>query len=281
MSATSTADPGALLQRQVAEHRLELPMLPAVAAEVLALVQQETTDAARLAAVVHRDQTLASNVLRVANSALHAGQVPCASLQQAVGRLGMQAITEIALAVAVKGRVFAHPAFAEAGALLWRHSVVTGFFTKEIARLRQRDVEIAFLCGLLHDVGKPMLLATAERLLRAAAVDSDALAAALHEHHAAAGVALAQQWRLPDQIVECIHHHHAWEQAQRFPELTMTVHLADLLAHAVAGGQPGEAPAAASIRWHPVLARLDLDPGQLVQLGARGEEARLFAAGMR
>lgn len=102
----NVADLTLLLAQQVAEQSLSLPMLPAVANEVLALTQAETTDAARLSQVMHRDPALASNVLRVANSAAFVGQVPCASLQQAVSRLGLQRVTEIALALAVKGSVF-------------------------------------------------------------------------------------------------------------------------------------------------------------------------------
>ena len=33
-------------------------------------------------------------------------------------------------------------------------------YAKEIARLRRSNVEGAFLCGLLHDIGKPVLLQT-------------------------------------------------------------------------------------------------------------------------
>ena len=66
----------------------------------------------------------------------------------------MQAITEIAVAVSVRSRLFANEACASLLQALWRHSVLTAFFTKAIARVRRRNVEIAFLCGLLHDLGK-------------------------------------------------------------------------------------------------------------------------------
>src|SRR5688572_33207290 len=91
---TATSDLSRLFARQMAEQQLELPTMPGTASEVMQLCQEETTDAARLSAVIHRDQTIASNVLRVANSAVHAGQVPCVSLQQAVSRLGQQLITD-------------------------------------------------------------------------------------------------------------------------------------------------------------------------------------------
>ncbi len=151
---SSTTDLSRLFGGLIAGQRLELPPMPATAAEVMDLCQQETTDAAKLSAVVHRDQTIASNVLRVANSVAYAGQVPCSSLQQACSRLGMQLISEIATAVAVRGRMFADARCAALLTALWRHSVLAGFFSKEIARARRRNVDVAFLCGLLHDIGK-------------------------------------------------------------------------------------------------------------------------------
>ena len=131
---TATSDLSRVFARQIADRKIELPPMPGTASEVMALCQSESTDAAKLSAVIHRDQTIASNVLRVANSAAYAGQVPCSSLQQAVSRLGMQLITEIAMAVSVRGRMFANKTCAELLGTLWKHSILTGFFTKEIAR---------------------------------------------------------------------------------------------------------------------------------------------------
>lgn len=279
--STIVADLAAALADRLQERQLELPVLPGVAAEVLALSQQETTDAARLSAVVHRDQALAGNVLRVANSAAYAGQVPCSSLQQAVSRLGLQLVGEIAIAVALKGRLFAGTFGAELFAELWRHSVLTAFFTKEIARLRRRNVEIAFLCGLLHDVGKAVLLAEVARLGTASSRSLGEVAAAIDVHHEAAGVQLARHWQLPDQIAECIECHHDVRRAKRFAEMAMTVQLADLLACEVAPTGHEPAPTIAVLERHPVLASLNLYPDQLAALLARRDDALRLVEGMR
>src|SRR5690606_25449766 len=141
--STATSELSRAFAQQIHDRELELPMLPSTAAEVMSLCQLESTDAAKLSAVIHRDQTIAVNVLRVANSAAFAGQVGCASLQQAVSRLGMQLTAEIAMAVSVRGRLFESDKCRKLLRELWRHSVLSGFFAKEIARLRRRNVEIA------------------------------------------------------------------------------------------------------------------------------------------
>ena len=203
---TATSDLSRVFARQIADRKIELPPMPGTASEVMALCQSESTDAAKLSAVIHRDQTIASNVLRVANSAAYAGQVPCSSLQQAVSRLGMQLITEIAMAVSVRGRMFANKTCAELLGSLWKHSILTGFFTKEIARARRRNVEIAFLCGLLHDVGKAVLVNNVDRVLgkNDLALPIAVLLEALDEQHIPAGTLLAREWKLPDQVAEAI-----------------------------------------------------------------------------
>lgn len=280
---TATTDLSRLFARQIAEKKLELPTMPGTAAEVMTLCQQETTDAAKLSAVLHRDQTIASNVLRVANSAAYAGQMPCASLQQAVSRLGMQLITEIAMAVSVRGRMFANPKCAELLAALWKHSVLTGFYTKEIARLRRRNVEIAFLCGLLHDLGKAVLLNNVDRVVGKNDLEIPIayLLAAVDEQHVQAGVLLAGDWKLPEQIAEAVLCHHDYAAAKRFQDMAMTVCLADQLSHLIAPGPFCDPPTEEALKAHPVLVGLNLYPDQMNELLQKRDRALLVTEGMR
>jgi len=279
-TATGSFELSALLGRLIAEQRIELPILPAVALEVMAACQQQETDAQKLSAIIHRDQALAANVLRVANSAAYVGQIPCASLTQAVGRLGMQLIAEIAVAVAVKGRAFAGRTCADLFEQLWRHAVITGFFTKEIARMRRRNVESAFLCGLLHDIGKAVLLATVGKHFEDGRVELAAIAHALQEHHATVGSQLARGWRLPPQIVEAIECHHDYDRAKTAQEAAMTVCLADMLAHFVSPTPDVQTVMASALRRHPVLLALNLYADQLDALLVRADKAIALAAGM-
>ena len=247
---------------------IELPMLPAVAQEVLALCQSEDVDAEQLSAVLHRDPSLASHVLRVANSPLYSGNVPIVSLQQAISRMGLQALSEIAIAVAVRGKVFEHAEAQGSMVAMWEHSVATALFAKEIARSRRRNVESAFLCGLLHDIGKPVILTTLYDCRDALPVElsEDVIHAVLDAHHSWVGEKLAELWQLPPSVAESIRYHHdEYDEAPSAAEAAMLTCLADYLAHLVLPNE--QRPTSEDdVRDLPVLESLNIYPDELEAL---------------
>lgn len=269
--------------RLIEARQVELPPMPGTAAQVMDLCQQPDTDAAKLSSVIHSDQTIASNVLRVANSVAYCGEVPCSSLQQAVSRLGMQMITEIAMAVSVRGRMFGNAVCVELLDALWQHSVLAGFYTKEIARMRRRNVEIAFLCGLLHDVGKAVLLSNVDRVLGKLPVSVPVveLHRAVQEQHIAAGILLAEEWKLPDQVTEAIACHHDTSKAESFADMAMTVQLADMLSHYTAPSLLADAITEEDLRGQEVLVGLNIYSDQLDELLAMKERALEVTEGMQ
>jgi HD-like signal output (HDOD) protein len=251
------------LEDRIRTNSFELPMLPKVAGEVMEMCNADDTDAAKLSQTIHRDQSLAGHVLRVANSPAIRPQTPIVSLQQAISRLGMQQIVEIALAISVKGKVFSSSKHMDLVHDLWGQSVASGCFAKEVARQRRRNVETTFLCGLLHNVGKPVVLdavTTLEEDVGRSFPREDVLRA-LDAYHAEVGGQLALHWQLPPPVVEAIRHHEDYNEASAFAEVAMTVNLAMYLARLAI--EPDEAARAANlldIQQMQVLEDLNLYP---------------------
>lgn len=213
---------------------LELPLLPEATAMVLAECQDERCDAARLARWITRDQALALHVLRIANSSVYAPREPIVSLQQAISRLGLGTLCEITLAVTLHARIFRAPGFEARLEELWRHSAVAGIFAKEIARAARRNVESAFLCGLLHDVGRPVVLQRALDVWDegwGAAPAAHVLEAAMDAFHERVGALLAERWDMAPWLVESIRAHHDPARAGDHAEEAAIARLADLLSH--------------------------------------------------
>ena len=93
-------------------------------------------------------------------------------------------------------------------ALCFRRSLATAAFSQEIARIRRLNVEDAFLCGLLHDVGRPILLqalVNCRNCGQADGTDEELLLASEDQRIPMAG-RLVQSWELPERLSETIEH---------------------------------------------------------------------------
>jgi HD-like signal output (HDOD) protein len=198
-----------ILNAAIADGSLDLPPPPQIASEVMRLTRGDAvageagdTSAQELAQLIQRDIALAGQVMRVANSALYARRTPVVTLPQAIAWLGIREIRNIAFAVAVQGQVFNSSYFRNEMADLWRESVITALFAQEIARLKRRNVESAYLCGLLHRVGMAVILSRVGSAVIKNKVTPEAgqvlqLAA---RHEARVGTLLAISWSLPPAV---------------------------------------------------------------------------------
>ena len=241
----------------------QLPLLPQVAAEVLALSQDPRSDSARLCALVQRDQSLAGHVLRLANSATRAARSPVVSLQQAVARLGMREVAGIAVATSLRSGIFQVAGHETRLAGLWTQSLATAAYAREVARLRRDGVESAYLCGLLHAVGKPVVLQAAAGVAEelGAPLSPAFLDQLIEAHYLAVGARVAARWNLPAKVAAAIAWHGAPEQAADYVQDAATTQLAAQLA---AGATPSPS------------ALLNLYPEDLAVLVAKAEVVRAF-----
>lgn len=134
------------------------------------MVYDPDAEAAKLAELIHQDQALAAHVIRIANSPAYMTRNPVVSLQHAVSMLGMNLMSELAFSASIKGSAFKVPGWDDEVKSLWHYSLASGAYAKEIARMRRFNVESAYLCGLLHGIGRPVVLQTLVALSRNRAV---------------------------------------------------------------------------------------------------------------
>jgi len=221
------------LSERVESGQLDLPVLPTTASRVLGLSQDSGCDIGEVAALIERDQSLAAHVLHIANSAAFSPTQKIVSLQQAITRLGLSTLCEVTVAIVLKGSAFEVPGFEPALKELWRHSAATGVFAKEIARTLRRNVEGAFLCGLLHDIGKPVTLSLLPSVCKEVKVKlTDEIAlAAMDQHHSLMGAMLVKEWELAPWVETVARHHHDYENATEHQTEVMVTCLADNLTH--------------------------------------------------
>ena len=194
----------------------ELPLLPQSLVNLLQLDPDEDDYFDRFEELAREDPALAVKIVGFANSAASAPMSPILSIQAALARMGVQPIRSLVASLSVQ-RVFTPVESSQVD--LWKHSIAVGTASQRIAMLlKSLDIEpgFAYLAGLLHDVGRFVMLEHASAdLLR---VDEsnwhtgdDLLAADLEVFlftHSELGYLACQRWGLPDEVADVVRSHH-------------------------------------------------------------------------
>jgi putative nucleotidyltransferase with HDIG domain len=261
-------DARAHLLERLASGRLELPIMPAAAAEVLVACRDEKAGVERIVQLVTRDPALTAHVLRVANSATYAASQPVTSPQAAISRVGLTTVTQIALAACVRDNVFQADRYRHLLAPVWPHSVMTAGWAREIATMKDHDVDGAFLAGLLHDVGRPIVIQALGRIeneTRHTFGDDQALTA-MDYLHPRVGGELMRHWKMPDWIVDAITWHHNPDEAPGHRAEAFTTAFAAILSDWILAG---DATAPPDVRHQGYSEALGIGPEGLERLLAR------------
>jgi len=203
---------------QILEEIKLVPALPASAAEAVHIVQDPNASLTDLESIIECDAGLATNILRLANSAYFGGRGSIATVKDATVRLGTKRIVQLVITTAVAPRMkiplsgYDMPA----GALL-AHSVATAVASEQMAHeLHLAAPEYTYTAGLLHDIGK-IVLGTylnveAKPIIDLAFGESvsfeEAERRVLGIDHGEVGAALLSLWRLPEEIVNVVRFHH-------------------------------------------------------------------------
>jgi putative nucleotidyltransferase with HDIG domain len=209
-----------------------LPMLPALATDVLRLAMDPDVSAMRITTVVAKDQVLATLVIRLANSAFSAPADDISSINEAVVRVGTSAVRNAVVAECLASRLQSPDVYGTQGRALVDHSIGAAYLASLIAEDAGESPEEAFLYGLLHDIGKLLILKLAHDSGRQLQPSSEEdLAELIAEKHAEFGGYLLEQWKLSERLVDPVVWHHQPDQAEQHPRAAAVAAAANRLAH--------------------------------------------------
>lgn len=202
-----------LILKRVAEDNLPLPPLPTTLAACMKVTGAGDFEFKALLPHLELDPMLAARMVRAARSAAAGPTATFNTLGEALARLGQKQV-KASLQEGAAERLFQSkdPEIARHSSLAWRHSVGVAMAARDLCALMSRsDGEEAYLAGLFHDIGKPVvagMMLEAERqiveLRSRAWVGSREWMWVLSRTHRKVGVALAEKWALPDVITGCI-----------------------------------------------------------------------------
>ncbi|HEY0712530.1 MAG TPA: HDOD domain-containing protein [Polyangia bacterium] len=212
------------------------PMLPAVAVELHGLAHRRDTDAAQISAVLERDPLLAARVLKISQSAAFGGASAITSLREAVARLGMRNLSDIAWEVAFDTRVFRSVKYGALMESIQRHSTACAHLCRLTGTVTKVASDYAFLCGLLHDVGMAAALIAFSESAALGAPPEALLGQVLRGCHTEASGTVARLWKLPDEVQTVISRHHGGPPDEAESPLTAILIVADVLAGELGAG---------------------------------------------
>ena len=207
--------------------------LPANASDIMVLALDPDVSVAQLVHVTSRDQVLAARMLRLANSAYCAPLEEITTISDAVVRLGTASVRNVVLATCMASRLQQGTAYGPMGTGLASHGIGSAFLCQAVAKRAGVNPEEAFLYGLVHDLGKLLVLQLAKDYAAAggAPVDPAELNALLARRHADFGGRMLADWRLPSVIQQPVVHHHHPQNCKEHPVEASVVYVANQLSH--------------------------------------------------
>jgi len=204
-----------LVQERFATGRVELPALPEVTERCLELLRRSNLGFTEVAKTINQVPHLRSRVMRLANSAAFPSLMPATTLDMAIARLGTEgmhdALVEFAARDVLEGRQ--QTRVKEALRRIWPQSIGAGLIAGNLCELLARDSETtyAYLAGLLHNIGKPLvgalLIDIEQQMMRAGErqpISEAVWIAAIEASHRQFGAALLRKWHLAHPIAEAI-----------------------------------------------------------------------------
>ncbi len=220
-----------------------LPSIPSVYVDLMRQLADPDCSAQDIADIIARDPAMTAKILQLANSAFFGVRRRIASSRDAVLYLGLDTLKSLALSVKVFSQFTARPRARFSIDRLAGHATLTGVLARKIATSEgasKQEVEDSFTAGLLHDIGKLVLVTAApekyeeaiEYAEKRGETHRDGERKIFGTTHAEVGTYLIWLWGLPDAVVEAVAYHHAPGlcPAPRFSPLT-AVHAANVLAY--------------------------------------------------
>lgn len=254
---------------EIAQKAGDLPALPQVASRVMQLVSDPETSAEALENVILRDQAMTAKVLKISNSALFGMRHRIGTLSQAIPLLGFRTLRSLVVAASTEA-LFRAKKSCFKDKILWEHSLAVALTARLLARESgYTEVEQAFIAGLIHDIGKPVLdknlgdeyQAVVEHVFNRQGTFHEAEMERFGFDHAEIGSLVVTKWKLAEELEEAVRLHHSPKKAELDPVLCASVSLANLIC--VKLGIGPERDSELDLSYAEATSMLNIDPEQL------------------
>jgi putative nucleotidyltransferase with HDIG domain len=202
---------------------VDLPTVPDIIQRILEKIEDTDSSIEKVVDCI-TDQILVAKILRICNSPYFKTASKVSTLKEAVVLMGLKTLLSIVTVHSLGS--FSSKNEAEVRKIL-SHSLVCGMIARQIAHDMGRNSDLAFICGLLHDIGKTIMLDMLDGYMLSLEQESKVI----EENHAEIGYLLAMKWNFGEDILECIRYHHSPDKATINRSMVELVYLANSMAH--------------------------------------------------
>ncbi len=226
---------------------VELVSFPETYFRISEALQCPKSSITHIADLISKDTALSAALLKLANSAMYGVPARVDSISRAAALIGGNALSLLALGVSAVNSFGAVPAKWVNMEAFWKHSVAVAVFGQVLgARKTPRAIERIFVGGMLHDVGRLVLLRHAPGVMTKVIAAAEAKRVPLVEmeremlgfDHAELGGSLLEGWGFPRSLSDLVRFHHLPEKQESSFTLAILA-AADTLAGAFLSGSSG------------------------------------------
>ena len=230
------------LRRKV-ERVSSLPTTPAVLKQISEIIERPDISLDEISNFISNDPALTTKILKMINSAVYGFPGRISSVSHATVLLGLNVIKGLLIGASI------FELMQESMSGLWEHSINCATTAKLIAQRKGlKEPEDVYAAGLLHDIGKVILILQFPEEYKKVMNETDVKGITIFEAeknhfaeaHAGVGSWLAEKWHFPVNLVESIKYHHEPHLSKNAPLETAIVHLADILVRARGFGFAGD-----------------------------------------
>lgn len=223
-----------------------IPPMPGAAQTAFQLSTDPDAAARDFIDVIESDESLSARVMKIANSVYFDRGEGSKTIEHAVQVIGLQELKSLLNACSLTD-IF--PSRHSARQQLWVNDVATAITARTLAaKLLPGKEDFAFLAGLMHDIGKLLILQQAEvkyarvlTLVQQGVPFSNAEEEVFAFNHSEVGTLVAEKWRFDEELIEAIQgHHERIDPAQAKGELNISqiIQISDLICHTCGFGHP-------------------------------------------
>ena len=247
----------AQILQKFASGKIVPPVMPQVVQNLQDVINKPNATADMLSAVIEREPVISLRLVSISNSPVYRGMKEIRTIREAIPRLGLKETMNVVMAIAHKSMYETkNPHYRLLMDKLWGHSIATAFCARLIGQLlKLGDVDVLFLMGLTHDIGKTFMLKAFSEEPAVKNLDMKLVVANIQEAHLGISNIMLKRWGFNDAFIRAVSLHEKNEFDAGVTKDCLVVNLANMVTRMIG---------------YSIMETAKIDPAELRSAGLLG-----------